>query len=232
MITRKGKDLFTQTFKFLFRVLILARTWGLTKLILFIPYEIYYLFKFKTHTLFSINNEELDLSIEEKISSTEYFPTPYYILSKIFSLIKNELYNSTFIDFGSGAGRVLTFVYYFKPKKIIGIEFSKQLCKISEKNLTAFFQKKYIDWELIQKNAVNYHIPSNANIFFFYDPFEEIIMSKIIKNIKLSLKENKRPIWIVYISPRAKNLFLNNGFKLIHSQFNKFNKGYIIFKYN
>ena len=233
MIVERILNFLNHRLKFLFRVFILARTWGVIKIILFIPYELYYMFKIKTHTLFSVNNIELDVESEEKLNATEYFPTPYYIVSKVFKLVKNELVGSIFIDIGCGAGRVLTFVYKFKPKKIIGVEFSKNLFLIAEKNLSVFFKnKKNVDWELIHKNIINYSIPKNANVFFFYDPFDAKIMDKVIKKIKLSVKKQKRQILIIYISPRNRDLFSNNGFRLIHSEINSFNKGFVVFKYN
>ena len=54
----------------------LARTWGFMKILLFIPYELFYIIRLNTHTLFSINNEELDLEKNENPgrSSGETFP--------------------------------------------------------------------------------------------------------------------------------------------------------------
>jgi len=218
---------------FLYRVFILAKTWGIFKILLFIPYEIFYMCKFRTNTLFSINHEELDVDNYQKRNSTEYFPTPYYIILKVFSLIEKNLHNSIFIDFGSGAGRVLTFVSIFKPKKIIGIEFSKNLHSLAKKNLMMCFKRcSNIDWELFHINALNYKIPKDSNVFFFYDPFNENIMIKIIKKIKFSLDKNLRQIFIIYISPQHKSIFLKFGFRLIHSEINNYNKGFAIFKYH
>ena len=138
-----------------------------------------------------------------------------------------------FVDIGAGAGRSLTFVYNFKPKKIIGVELSKKLFSIAEDNMLKYFdEKKNVSWKLFNQNALDFNIPQDANVFFFYDPFDEQIMSKVIRKIKLSFKKKNRTILIIYISPRCKHLFIKNSFRLIHLDVNNFNKGFAIFKYD
>jgi len=226
------KKLLKEKFKFFYRVLMIAKTWGVLKIIMFIPYEIYYGFKFKVNTLFSVNNNELDVLPDEKENSTEYFPTPYYVAKKVFDFMKNELKDCNFIDFGCGAGRMLMFASEYSPKKVIGIEFSKKLCIQSEINLNTYFHKKKesnIDWEIVHSDALLYEIDKSANIFFFYDPFNEKIMKQMVKRINLSLERDPRKIYIVYISPVQRHLFIESNYKIQQANINKYNKGYIIF---
>jgi len=228
-INKTGKEKFT----FFYRVFKIARTWGFIKILLFIPYEIFYGIKYNVNTLFSLNNQELDVSKERKVNSTEYFPTPYYIANKVFKLVRNKLAGSVFIDFGSGAGRILMFVTQFGPKKIIGVEFSKKLCDKAISNLNKYFNtmnNTYTDWEIKHCDALEYDFPLDSNVFFFYDPFGPIIIQQIIQKIKLSLEQNNREIIIIYISPIHRKIFSEMGFELIHSKVNKYNKGFVIFK--
>ena len=50
-INKTGKEKFT----FFYRVFKIARTWGFIKILLFIPYEIFYGIKYNVNTLFSLN---------------------------------------------------------------------------------------------------------------------------------------------------------------------------------
>ena len=160
---------------------------------------------------------------KDKLHLAEYF-LHYYILSKVFNLVKTDLVDSVFVDIGV-EGRSLTFVYNFKPKTIIGVEISKKLFSIAENNMIKYFdEKKKITWKLFNQNALDFNIPQDANVFFFYDPFDEQIMSKVIRKIKLSFKKKNRTILIIYISPRCKHLFIKNSFRLIHLDVNNFNK--------
>ena len=185
------KKILNEKFKFFFRVLMIAKTWGTLKIMMFIPYEIFYGLKFKVKTIFSINNSELDVLPNEKENSTEYFPTPYYVAKKVFDLVKHELRDSEFIDFGCGAGRMLMFASQYDPKKVICIEFSEKLCTQSEINLNSYFENSNTntDWEIIHSDVLIYEISKSANVFFFYDPFNEKIMQQIIERINTSLEK-------------------------------------------
>ena len=50
------------------------------------------------------------------------------------------------------------------------------------------------------------------NVFFFFNPFDEVVMLQVVKNILSSLKENDRKIYVVYINPLHKEIFLSAGF--------------------
>ena len=66
------KNIVDEKLKFFYRVLMIAKTWGILKIVMFIPYELIYGLKFKVNTLFSINNYELDVLPDQKENSTEY----------------------------------------------------------------------------------------------------------------------------------------------------------------
>ena len=55
----------------------------------------------------------------------------------------------------------------------------------------------------------------NSNVFFFFNPFDEIVMLAVIKNILQSLKENPREVYAVYLNPLHKEIFLSAGFEEI-----------------
>lgn len=226
------KEFFTEKTRFFFRVFKIARTWGFISILKFIPYEIFYGLKFKVNTLFSVNHQELDVSSEMKENSTEYFPTPYYIARKVFRIIKSDLAGCEFVDFGCGAGRILMFSSEFGPKKIVGVEFSELLSKQAEDNLNIYFRenkKVFPNWEVVCGDALEYLISSLANVFFFYDPFNEKTMRKMVDKINLSILEFPRPIKVIYISPRHREIFIEHGYQIVQSDINKYEKGYIIF---
>jgi len=226
------KEFFTEKTRFFFRVFKIARTWGFISILKFIPYEIFYGLRFKVNTLFSVNHQELDVSPEMKENSTEYFPTPYYIARKVFRIIKSDLAGCEFVDFGCGAGRILMFSSEFGPKKIVGVEFSELLSRQAEDNLNVYFRenkKIFPNWEIVCGDALEYLISPLENVFFFYDPFNEKTMRKMVDKINLSILEYPRPIKVIYISPRHREIFIEHGYQVVHSDINKYEKGYIIF---
>ena len=232
MVSLNLQELVIEKSKFFYRVFKIARTWGFISILKFIPYEIFYALKFKVNTLYSLNHQELDVSPEIKKNSTEYFPTPYYIANKVFRIVQSDLVGCEFIDFGCGAGRILMFVSAFKPKTIVGVEFSEILCKHAEKNLGTYFNKSQnlsTNWEIVHGDALEYLINPSANVFFFYDPFNEKTMRKMVDKINLSILEYPRSIKVIYISPSHRNVFIEYGYQIVQSSVNKYHKGYVIF---
>ena len=99
-------------------------------------------------------------------------------------------------------------------KKIDGIDFAPLLCKEAEKNIEKvkpLFPSSV--FRIICKDVEDYRIQKDTNVFFFFNPFDEVVMLQVVKNILASLKMNNRKIYIVYINPIQKEIFLSAGFE-------------------
>ncbi len=152
--------------------------------------------------------ESLNLS-----HSSIYQGVNYYTLEKAFQYLKENEANQKLVDFGSGKGRVMAVAAYYGFENITGIDFSPVLCREAEKNIEKI--KRYFpkaNFEIMCMDAVDYKIEKNSQAFFFFNPFDEAIMLRVAKNILLSLKENPRKIYIVYVNPLFKEIFLSAGF--------------------
>lgn len=137
----------------------------------------------------------------------------YFLLETVLSKLQNIGANKNIIDYGCGKGRVLAVAAFYGFNKITGIEFSEELCNEARKNIASLqlrFPKKVFN--VIHINAIDYKIEDDVNIFFFFNPFNEIVMNKVINNILTSINKNKRIIQVAYVNPRHKQLFINAGF--------------------
>jgi len=146
--------------------------------------------------------------------SSIYQATNYYLIEKAFEYLKSEKANNNLIDFGSGKGRVMAVAAGYGFKNVTGIDFAQELCDEAEKNIEkikSFFPES--NFNIICDDAVSYKIENNTNVFFFFNPFDEVIMLKVAKNILLSLKEKDRKIYIVYANPLHKGIFQSAGFE-------------------
>jgi SAM-dependent methyltransferase len=141
----------------------------------------------------------------------------YYLLENTFEYLQEINANHNIIDFGCGKGRVLAVAAFYGFTKIIGIDFAKELCEEARKNI-APVQKKFPDkiFTVIQANAVDYKIENDTTVFFFFNPFDEVVMLAVVKNILASLKENPREVYVVYLNPMHKEIFLSAGFEQIY----------------
>jgi len=146
-----------------------------------------------------------------------YQATNYYLLEKIFDHLQTIEANQNILDYGCGKGRVLTVAPYYGFTKLTGVEFAKELCDTARKNIFEV-QQKFPEkvFNIIHVNAVDYLIENDTNVFFFFNPFDEVVMLSVAKNILLSLKENPREAYVVYINPVHKEIFMSAGFEQIY----------------
>jgi 2-polyprenyl-3-methyl-5-hydroxy-6-metoxy-1,4-benzoquinol methylase len=192
----------------------IARNWNI-KLAAFTAYH-----EIKGEKKYQLDTIRIDNLQNEKIKSENlkhasiYQGTNYFLIERAFDFLESENANFHLVDFGCGKGRIMVVAAYYDFKKITGIDFSQTLCNEAEINIEKikpFFPS--VDFEIICDDAVNYSIKDEDNVFFFFNPFDEVVMLKVVKNILSSLKKSCRKIYIIYINPLHKEIFLSAGFE-------------------
>ena len=106
-----------------------------------------------------------------------------------------------FMDLGSGKGRVVCYISQLKNTEISrGVEISKKLCDVSEKNISIL---KCKNTEIINSAAENVskEILDDTNVFYFYNPFPSATFYKVITSIFQSFLRNPRDLSIIYFNP-------------------------------
>ena len=141
----------------------------------------------------------------------------YFLLENVFEFLQTIEGTKNILDYGCGKGRVLAVAAYYGFEKITGIEFAKELCEAARKNIIPF-QQKFPEkiFNVIHANAVDYRIEKDTNVFFFFNPFNEVVMLSVVKNILKSLKEYSREVYVVYLNPVHNEIFLSAGFEQIY----------------
>ena len=163
------------------------KQYGFFFLIKLLIYELINLYKFRYYDYINLQKYEDDLE--------PCVPSPYFILNIFSKKLKKEFNNSTFIDFGSGKGRVISYVKNENFKKIIGIEINKKL-----NNYLNFNQNNIIIYnkDCRDINFINKLINENYDekiIMYFYHPFSIELINKIIERF-INKREN---IYIVVV---------------------------------
>lgn len=168
---------------------------------------------------YQIDTSLIDYLQREKIESNNlehasiYQGANYYLIEKALKFLKDENANNSITDLGCGKGRILVVAAHYGFTTITGVDFAPLLCLEAERNIDKakpFFP--LVNFKVICDDAVNYKIEKDTNVFFFFNPFDEVIMLQVVKNILSSLKENDRKIYVVYVNPLHKDIFLSAGF--------------------
>lgn len=167
---------------------------------------------------YDIDTSEIDDLHAQQINSANirhaaiYQPTNYFLLEKAFAFLQAENISGHFVDYGCGKGRVLTVAAFFGFQKITGVDFSEAFCREATWNtdkIKSIFPAT--EFRIVCADVVSYN-PLTDEVFFFFNPFDEVIMLAVVKKILASLRTNPRKIFAVYINPLHKEIFLSAGF--------------------
>lgn len=176
-------------------------------------------FKYKTNTLSWQELSSISVVGKNKSHGVQYQPTQARTLRKVFKSI-NLPRSGAFLDLGCGKGKVLILAAEFGYTQIIGVEFSETLCQIARLNLLRY-SKLYpgpTEFQVIHADAAEYAIPDDASTVFMFNPFDSVVMAKVVMNIEKSLRRRARKLHIVYRHPLHRELFDNSSLFQIIAQ--------------
>ena len=170
--------------------------------------------KYRINTIQLDRLKTISIDSENLKHSSIYQACNYYILEKGFNYLQSINANKNLIDFGCGKGRPMIVAASYGFKNIIGIDFAKALCNAAEENIKNT-QSLYplVKFNIVWDDVVNYKIENSTDVFFFFNPFDEVVMLQVVKNILTSLKEKLRRIYIMYVNPVHKEIFESAGFE-------------------
>ncbi len=140
---------------------------------------------------------------QTKSGAQLYWATPERIDRYLLNSLEIEYSQYTFIDFGSGKGRVLLVASSYPFRQIIGVEFVPELHEIAENNIRHYKapDQKCQSISSVCMDATKFTLPKTPLVLHFYHPFksQSDILAQVIGRIDQSLTANPRPVWIVYV---------------------------------
>ena len=125
-----------------------------------------------------------------------YEPTPYSVLVRLAQsgYLSKE---SKLVDYGCGKGRAAIFLANLVRCQTIGIDYNEDLIRQANENLARNRGKKTI---FLHVAAENYEL-TDEDSFFFFNPFSEVILKRVIDQILWSWYENPRKIQLFFYYP-------------------------------
>jgi SAM-dependent methyltransferase len=176
----------------------------------------------------TVGLKNLGINSPNVIHGIDYRATPPWVFRRMLRQLKIRYEDWVFVDLGSGKGRSLLLASEFAFNKIIGVEFSAELNSVAQENIRNFRsgKQKCKTVESVCMDAVIYPLPLQNTILYFYFPFREPIMEKVLGNIHSSLAAHPREFRIINYDPTPGNLFQRDPtLKVI-----KRNSTYVIYK--
>ena len=158
-----------------------------------------------------LKKEGVDIS-----HATMYMPVSYTLLEQSLEQI-DPVNRKHFLDIGCGKGRAMCVAAVAGFTRVSGVDFSAAFCREAIANLAIIKQRLPATQFLVaEQDAARYAIPGDTDCIFLFNPFDEMIMKKVVNNILKSLQTHPRIINVIYANPLYKSLFLEHDFKEVY----------------
>ena len=174
-----------------------------------------------------ISLSDLEVQSENWKLGHRYQPIYQVDFAEILHDLNPRYEDYTFVDIGSGKGRALLLAAKLPFRRIIGVEFSRELHETAERNIRIYpdDRKACRSIESICMDALEYPLPDGPLVLYLYNPFERPLMEKLAASVKQSLKSQPRPLVILYFNPENADLWRDgDAFQVVreHSGYHLF----------
>ena len=139
-----------------------------------------------------------------------YEPMSVNIFRQIMDNLALDVDRYTFIDFGSGKGRVLLLASDYGFRKVTGIEFAPELHEIAAQNVAILEREaaRSDGIETICMDATEFVIPNVPVVLFLYSPFMGRVMEEVLGNVLASFSAHPRDMVLVFYGSNPRSIDL------------------------
>ena len=107
----------------------------------------------------------------------------------------------TFIDLGSGKGRVLFLAAETPFRGVVGVEYSAAMHKQAVTNLHALRRRPRAKIDLLHADAATFEFPPGNLVIYMFNPFGPEVMSCVLRNLERAIRDLPRHVVVVMLYP-------------------------------
>jgi hypothetical protein len=136
-----------------------------------------------------------------------YQPTDQAFFSEMMDELQRcatpDLREFTFIDLGSGKGRVLLMASDYPFRQIIGVELLPSLNQIAKENIAQYKNatQKCFALDSICTDATSFTLPAGPIVLYLFNPFPEPGLKRTLANLSRHLDSNPSTTYLLYHNP-------------------------------
>lgn len=169
--------------------------------------------KFGTDTSGQITLDRLDIDSPNAAEGVYYEATSASTFRFLIEHLCIDWKTFEYVDVGSGKGRTLLLASHYPFKKIVGIEFARELHEIANRNVKVYSEthQQCRNIELLCMDAVDYVFPTGPFVLFMFNPFEREIMKKVAGHLADSIRFNRQDVVLIYLNSLKREVFEELG---------------------
>lgn len=118
-----------------------------------------------------------------------------------------------FIDIGSGKGRALLMAADYPFRRILGIELLPELHRVAKENIGKYKSQlqQCFAVECLLGDASEFAFPAEPTVLYLFNPLPESGLAEMVSNLERSLRENPRPMFVLYHNPLLGHVLARNS---------------------
>jgi SAM-dependent methyltransferase len=156
-----------------------------------------------------------------------YQPTEPALFKEMMASLKIDFQEFTFIDIGSGKGRVLLMAADYPFRRILGIELLPALHRVAQENVSAYKSdsQQCFALETVCGDAREFVFPAEPILLYLFNPLPELALIEVMANLENSLRQFPRVVYLLYHNPLLEHVlakhpaFTKIGGTPLHSLF-------------
>lgn len=136
-----------------------------------------------------------------------YQPTEPGLFKEMMAALKTaglkDFQDFTFIDVGSGKGRVLLMAADYPFRRIIGVELFPDLHRIAQDNVRLYNSdmQQCFRLEPVCADARGFAYPVEPLLLYLFNPLPEPALKTFVSNLEASWREHPRDVYVLYHNP-------------------------------
>lgn len=166
-----------------------------------------------TETRVVVENEALgDVTSPNLARGIRYEPTRALPLERLLRAAAIPA-RGTFVDVGCGKGRVLMLAAMHGFERVTGVDYSPSLCAAARHNLEALHAAEGLrfDATIHAMDAVDYAFQPGDTVVFLYNPFDDVVLRRVLENLRASLAAHPRTLRVIYHKPVWRSVIGESG---------------------
>ncbi|WNG14988.1 hypothetical protein [Cystobacter fuscus] len=110
----------------------------------------------------------------------------------------------TFVDYGAGKGKALLLASAYPFRRIVGVEYAPGLYEVARRNLAVFRSptQRCFSLGVEGADALEWEPPAEPLLCFFFNPFSDEVMERVLARISESWYRIPRDIYLLYVNIR------------------------------
>ena len=157
----------------------------------------------------TVSLNELTIESPNKHSGLFYDPTPRLVIRWVLDALPFEKSAWNFVDIGTGRGRVILEAARHPFRRVIGVEFARELVQQAEDNVASLPLGHIFAGRLgvVHADATEWTPPSGPTVFFLFNPFDGRMMKRFLQHVLDDKIRAGRPMVFIYVNPEQEHVF-------------------------